>query len=202
MMGLNRSFSDANFAEDIDKADTVCLDYDEPDLNFISNKLGHNEEPLLDGSSSHVYDQYKHLYAELLYRCDLPEKAIEITHLMNNKSSMDIESFVMSKAPKNYDCPKCHERGFLNSSINGVCTQCRARQNPRCVYCRLPVRGHVSACLACGHGGHLSHMMQWFDSNNHCATSCGCNRLEEMENLDYTQIWLGNSFAREQQISE
>lgn len=31
-----------------------------------------------------------------------------------------------------------------------------------CTLCRIPVKGAANACLACGHGGHLMHMKQWF----------------------------------------
>ena len=129
----------------------------------------------------------------------MPEKAVEVMHLMANKSSMNTKSFVMSKAPNSSDCLNCHREGLLNSSFDSVCNQCKLRKNPKCIYCRLPVRGHVSACLACGHGGHLSHMLQWFESHDQCASSCGCNCLEEMEKFNYSQ---GYSYAHEQIASE
>lgn len=32
-----------------------------------------------------------------------------------------------------------------------------------CALCCIPVKGAANACLSCGHGGHLIHMMQWFE---------------------------------------
>ena len=186
MMGLNRSYSDANFAEEIDNVDNAYQNKTGSDLNFSSDDINYSDETLLDPINSHVYDQYKRLYAELLYRCNMPEKAVEIMHLMTNKSSIEIGSFIMNKSPNSLDCLNCHREGLLNSSFNSICSQCKSRKHPKCVYCRLPVKGHVSACLACGHGGHLSHMIKWFESNKYCASSCGCNCLDEMENFHYT----------------
>ena len=69
-----------------------------------------------------------------------------------------------------------------------ICKNCRVRTGPTCVYCRIPVKGHVTACLACGHGGHLNHMMEWFRNNHRCAAACGCNCLSEMEEFNYIPI--------------
>ena len=51
----------------------------------------------------------------------------------------------------------------------------------RCVVCELAVRGTVSVCAKCGHGGHFSHMQNWFARSKVCASGCGCHCTEEEE---------------------
>eukprot|EP00794_Sanderia_malayensis_P018843 gene18843-20739_t len=34
--------------------------------------------------------------------------------------------------------------------------------------------GLLNFCVACGHGGHTLHMMEWFEKMETCATGCGC----------------------------
>lgn len=48
-----------------------------------------------------------------------------------------------------------------------------------CVICNIGVRGSANACLVCGHGGHTSHLEQWFSKNEVCPTGCGCKCLRE-----------------------
>ena len=35
--------------------------------------------------------------------------------------------------------------------------------------------GISSFCPQCCHGGHLFHMLDWFDKNSECPSGCGCN---------------------------
>ena len=44
----------------------------------------------------------------------------------------------------------------------------------RCVVCETAVRGTVSVCSKCGHGGHFQHMQSWFAKSKVCASGCGC----------------------------
>jgi hypothetical protein len=44
----------------------------------------------------------------------------------------------------------------------------------RCVVCETAVRGTVSVCAKCGHGGHFVHMQRWFARSSVCASGCGC----------------------------
>ena len=44
-----------------------------------------------------------------------------------------------------------------------------------CSICTFPVRGLVSICRRCGHGGHEDHLLKWFQTKSQeCATGCGC----------------------------
>jgi hypothetical protein len=187
MMGLNRSYSDANVAEDIDQLKHMDLDKNDSDdeRNLNESKCEH---PLLDPTKSYVYDEFRKLYAEMLHRSGLAERAVEILHLMDNPYSLDTDSLIMYKPPENYICSKCQIGDSHSANSGNACINCRRRASPKCAYCRLPVKGHVSVCLSCGHGGHLNHMMEWFQNNNQCAAVCGCNCLTAMEQFDYISM--------------
>ena len=187
LAGMHRSHSEANFNEDVSqwkdmsKVETESVSEVEEELNESDV-----DTYLLDHSKSEIYDQFRNIYSEMLRRYGLDEKAVEIMHLVENSISVkDAESFVMFKPPKTYKCPKC-----LNQceSFGSMCKKCRIRIDPKCVYCRMPVKGHVSACLACGHGGHLLHMKEWFENNDNCAAACGCFCLKEMERFEHIQV--------------
>lgn len=49
----------------------------------------------------------------------------------------------------------------------------------QCAICHVAVRGSSNFCLTCGHGGHTSHMMEWFRTQEVCPTGCGCHCLLE-----------------------
>ena len=38
--------------------------------------------------------------------------------------------------------------------------------------------GLLSFCVACGHGGHTLHLMEWFMKNEICPSGCGCYCLK------------------------
>ena len=44
---------------------------------------------------------------------------------------------------------------------------------PICVVCQLPVRGLYVWCQGCGHGGHETHLREWFEKYVECPTGCG-----------------------------
>ena len=185
VMGLNRSFSELNVAEDIEK--NISLDEEESENGGNTESQNNREHPLLDPSNSHIYDQFRTIYAEMLHKCNLSEKAVEIMHLIENQSFLDTDSFIMYKPSTTYLCQNCHTQDLQGINSSNVCKRCSQQPTkPKCVYCRLPVKGHVSVCLSCGHGGHLSHMMEWFQNNHSCAASCGCDCLSEMEEFNLT----------------
>lgn len=54
------------------------------------------------------------------------------------------------------------------------CTKCHQAYNYLCIICETTVRGIWSSCADCGHGGHLTHMQQWFGKSQICpAIGCG-----------------------------
>uniref|UniRef100_A0A1X7TBG9 WDR59/RTC1-like RING zinc finger domain-containing protein n=1 Tax=Amphimedon queenslandica TaxID=400682 RepID=A0A1X7TBG9_AMPQE len=57
---------------------------------------------------------------------------------------------------------------------NIMCQKCESRLNI-CSVCHAPVKGLYSMCEVCGHGGHMSHLKEWFSTNSWCPSGCGHN---------------------------
>lgn len=149
-----------------------------------------NNRSLLGESQRHLYDCYKRLYAEMLFRWNLlvPRSKILKYLSVNTEIYRDVEYVT--------ECTIC-------SRVTKA-PLCKEFRKPllKCVICRLPVKGLANACLNCGHGGHTLHMQNWFSVNAHstltnfnfnhsklltlfvvtnlfqkneyCATGCGC----------------------------
>lgn len=105
---------------------------------------------LLGDSQRHLYDSYKRVYAEMLYRWNLLLPRAKILKYISvpAEAYRDVE-FVA-------ECSTC-----MKVTRAPVCKECH---NPmlKCSLCRLPVKGLANACLSCGHGGHTDHMKKWF----------------------------------------
>ncbi|XP_022214670.2 GATOR complex protein Wdr59 [Drosophila obscura] len=117
-----------------------------------------------------LFDQFKRAYAEILFGWQLLSKrALILKHTQNTPPPIQGVEFVT-------ECGTC--------SMPKRTSKCAYCMRPAlyCVLCRLPVRGAANACLACGHGGHMDHMMQWFEKHTVCAT-CGCSCLERTSEL-------------------
>ncbi|KAL7466238.1 hypothetical protein ACHAXS_006526 [Conticribra weissflogii] len=54
-----------------------------------------------------------------------------------------------------------------------ICQRCKDYAF-RCTICCSAVRGLCTWCPLCGHGGHVDHIMPWFQTNSVCPTGCGC----------------------------
>ena len=75
--------------------------------------------------------------------------------------------------------------GIASSSARKVCKKCRRRVG-MCFICHEPVTGMYVWCPGCGHGGHMSHAIQWFGGPDGkairtvCPTGCGhkCNFVQ------------------------
>jgi len=148
---------------------------------------------------TNFYDAYRLFYSEMLRRCGLLIKAVEITHLMSTnttglgrsnpydgRSFGDEDGEDPDKVGIVYACRACSNSQSIDPVTPPVttaglyCDQCRAPIGPRCVWCGLLVKGHAIICLSCGHGGHLLHMQEWFEneSDDCAAPSCGCECLK------------------------
>ncbi|KAJ0402739.1 hypothetical protein P43SY_007881 [Pythium insidiosum] len=109
------------------------------------------------------YDVYKSEYAELLYRygaMNLRSEVLKTTTagVQEDKAGLQLEVV----------CRSCE------SPTNGLyCRNCRDFA-VKCSICQLVVRGQSMFCVACGHGGHESHLREWFETEKTCPTGCGC----------------------------
>ncbi|XP_037810838.1 GATOR complex protein Wdr59 [Lucilia sericata] len=114
-----------------------------------------------------LFDQFKKLYAEILYGWQLLTiRSLILKHTAFSKSPPQGVEFVT-------ECSGCNK-----TKRTSACGPCQ-RPVLFCALCCIPVKGAANACLACGHGGHLMHMMQWFEKHNVCASGCGCHCLEQ-----------------------
>uniref|UniRef100_A0A1B6LD05 RWD domain-containing protein n=1 Tax=Graphocephala atropunctata TaxID=36148 RepID=A0A1B6LD05_9HEMI len=121
----------------------------------------------MDESHTQVYDEYKRAYAEILHRWNLLDARAQVLKYMSTMP--EPHRGIELKA----DCQHCRKSGQ-----DAVCTVCK-RPALQCVVCHLSVRGVMSCCLVCGHGGHTKHMQDWFRSESTCPSGCGCHCLVE-----------------------
>ncbi|KAK2085453.1 hypothetical protein P7K49_036753 [Saguinus oedipus] len=68
---------------------------------------------------------------------------------------------------------KLDDMGLQQKEFGVYCSHCRSEVRGtqcaickgftfQCAICHVAVRGSSNFCLTCGHGGHTSHMMEWF----------------------------------------
>ncbi|KAI9257798.1 WD40-repeat-containing domain protein [Helicostylum pulchrum] len=72
----------------------------------------------------------------------------------------------------NIACNTCFKLVNGTSSGSWACDKCHKLLNS-CTICHQTVRGLYVWCQGCNHGGHLSHMRDWFADEQQCATGCG-----------------------------
>ncbi|XP_072551318.1 GATOR2 complex protein WDR59 [Salminus brasiliensis] len=120
---------------------------------------------LLDPANNLQFDDFKKCYGEILYRWGLKEKRAEVLKFVScpPEPHKGIEFGVYC----------CHCRSQARGTQCAVCK----RFTFQCAICHVAVRGSSNFCLSCGHGGHTSHMMEWFRSQEVCPTGCGCHCL-------------------------
>ncbi|XP_032816499.1 GATOR2 complex protein WDR59 isoform X1 [Petromyzon marinus] len=121
---------------------------------------------LLDPVNSLQYDEFKKCYGEILYRWGLKDKRAEVLKFVS--------------------CPPDPHKGVEFSTCCYQCG-CEARSSQcanckgfsfQCAVCHVAVRGSSNFCLSCGHGGHSSHMLDWFLGHSECPSGCGCRCLQ------------------------
>uniref|UniRef100_A0A672Q1M0 WD repeat domain 59 n=1 Tax=Sinocyclocheilus grahami TaxID=75366 RepID=A0A672Q1M0_SINGR len=120
---------------------------------------------ILDPSNSWQFDDFKKCYGEILHRWGMKDKRAEVLKFVScpPEPHKGIEFGVYC----------CHCRSQARGTQCAVCK----RFTFQCAICHVAVRGSSNFCLSCGHGGHTSHMMDWFRSQEVCPTGCGCHCL-------------------------
>lgn len=68
-------------------------------------------------------------------------------------------------------CPRCQKPA--NTETN-VCEECK-QYAFKCSICETSIRGLFTTCLLCGHGGHVEHLLPWFEKETCCPSGCGCS---------------------------
>ncbi|XP_076003001.1 GATOR2 complex protein WDR59 isoform X1 [Genypterus blacodes] len=120
---------------------------------------------LLDPANTLQFDDFKMCYGEILYRWGLREKRADVLKFAScpPEPHKGIEFGVYC----------CHCRSQVRGTQCAVCK----RLTFQCAVCHVAVRGSSNFCLSCGHGGHTSHMMDWFRRQDECPAGCGCHCL-------------------------
>uniref|UniRef100_A0A8C3A7J5 WD repeat domain 59 n=1 Tax=Cyclopterus lumpus TaxID=8103 RepID=A0A8C3A7J5_CYCLU len=120
---------------------------------------------LLDPTNTLQFDDFKKCYGEILYRWGLREKRADVLKFASSppEPHKGIEFGVYC----------CHCRSPARGTQCAVCK----RLTFQCAVCHVAVRGSSNFCLSCGHGGHTSHMMDWFRRQDECPAGCGCHCL-------------------------
>uniref|UniRef100_A0A8C4NE65 WD repeat domain 59 n=1 Tax=Eptatretus burgeri TaxID=7764 RepID=A0A8C4NE65_EPTBU len=122
---------------------------------------------LLDPDDILQRSEFKKCYGEILYRWGLKEKRAEVLKFvcypLDHHKGVEKSVFCSILI---YHC---------GSKTRGVqCSMCRS-YSFRCAICHVAVRGASNFCLTCGHGGHSTHVLEWFLRHNVCPTGCGCH---------------------------
>ena len=133
---------------------------------------------LLPSGREEVHDTYIIRYAELLYSWGLLNTRAELNKHLHRKDEQNEFQFRSTEDGKDesfdlgvtMSCPTCENE--VNSRTN-YCRNCKDFAF-RCSICDTAVRGLFTFCEMCKHGGHLSHMVNWFSKNSYCPTGCGC----------------------------
>lgn len=146
-------------------------------------------------------DSYITRYATLLYqwgkittRAELNKHLAQSSHESNRKQVLGGEVLVpigsgdegrllkhfISSPESSHDspgvtfaplCPRCQKPA--NTETN-VCEECK-QYAFKCSICENSIRGLFTTCLLCGHGGHVEHLLPWFEKETCCPSGCGCS---------------------------
>ncbi|CAN7991841.1 unnamed protein product [Ixodes hexagonus] len=157
----NRSNSWSDSIDDIRYMDNS------PDPQKVERAKHRANCKLLDPKKNMQYDEFKKKYAEILYKWNLFEQRASVLKCLS------------TSPPKHKGVDfvtTCH---YCKHDVRNVqCTQCK-RLSLLCIVCHIAVRGHAHACVTCGHGGHVEHMLSWFKNQSQCPSGCGCHCLDE-----------------------
>ncbi|CAG8432743.1 7070_t:CDS:10 [Diversispora eburnea] len=128
-----------------------------------------------DRSITASHDQFRLAYCEILYHWGFYEARAEVLKFMSFVKATQI----------GIHCHKCGTELKHNSTC-GNCQRDKYQRKSlmRCSICHHYVKGLMNFCIICKHGGHTSHMREWFAlGNEECPTGCGClyERIEKCE---------------------
>ncbi|XP_032869175.1 LOW QUALITY PROTEIN: GATOR complex protein WDR24-like [Amblyraja radiata] len=105
-------------------------------------------------------------YIDLLQRFRLWNVANEVIKLSTCRS---ITCLNQASTTLHINCNNCkrpmNSRGWM-------CERCHQGAS-KCAVCHHAVKGLFVWCQGCTHGGHLQHIMDWFQLHAHCPTGCG-----------------------------
>jgi hypothetical protein len=94
-----------------------------------------------------------------------------VTELNNSCTFSSLISSLNLDSTSVFPCCN-HCNAPINTTPSWACEKCKRILNP-CSICHGIVKGLYFWCQACSHGGHMSCMRDWFESNMKCPTGCG-----------------------------
>ncbi|XP_062593014.1 GATOR2 complex protein WDR59-like isoform X3 [Saccostrea cucullata] len=129
-------------------------------------KLHESNCRLLDPNAQNQYDVFLKSYADILYHWGYTNNAKLVLKYLTQlpEPHTGIEFGVR--------CYHCHQEGR-----GAKCGSCKSLAF-NCSICHIGVKGNSTFCLRCGHGGHTTHMIDWFKENKECPTGCSCKCVE------------------------
>ncbi|XP_015789325.1 GATOR complex protein WDR59 isoform X2 [Tetranychus urticae] len=134
---------------------------------------------MLDPRLNLYFDCIKQMYGDLLLRWGLLGKRTQLMKYVQDNFNFQQDDTLRSINIISI-CQYCSNHCPTSSSSQ--CMECK-RLNLNCSLCNISVRGIVSFCQVCGHGGHAKHMFNWFTNNDNCPTGCGCKCILEEKNI-------------------
>jgi hypothetical protein len=94
-----------------------------------------------------------------------------------------------------YDEEESQENRQENKNIiyDLYCNNCQSF-GINCCICEQSLRGSALFCGACGHGGHVKELSEWFVQHTECASGCGCRCSnlafdQQTDNAIQKDIW-------------
>jgi hypothetical protein len=141
-----------NYAEkgDVQNCVAICM--------VLRDKLEVNKDLLLKWFAS---------YIDLLQRHQL--WSIANIHI-KECSLVSISKLNQQSTTIHTGCPHCGKPLFAQG---WACEKCKML-TAQCSVCRQPVKGMYVWCQGCGHGGHLSHIREWFQVQGQKLCPSGC----------------------------
>ncbi|KAK6185511.1 hypothetical protein SNE40_007729 [Patella caerulea] len=124
------------------------------------------DSKMLNPDKAGLYDQYKIAYANILYKWGLINQSALIMKFISFPVQPERNCDFLIK------CSSCNQTTETPQCTNNHIAL-------KCSICRTGVRGASNFCLACGHGGHTKHILDWFEKETECPTGCGCNCLSK-----------------------
>lgn len=107
--------------------------------------------------------QWLFSYVDLLSQFQLWTQATEVIKHCGEPSLGALNKTATRLYPSCGGCKKPLQPG-------GACPKCKTRAS--CSVCRQPMRGLVSWCQGCGHGGHTLCLKKWFKADHRCPAAC------------------------------
>lgn len=139
---------------------------DEGDVQMCVSALIVLGEKIRSKIDEQTQEQWLMAYIDLLGRLQLWTVANQIIKL---SSLHAVSSLNQASTTVHTSCGRCSKP--LTKS-GWYCERCRDLVFP-CSVCHLMVKGLNVWCQGCGHGGHLTHMQEWFEKYIWCPAGCG-----------------------------